>query len=660
MDATVAQILKRLKGKGANSVELLASHKTREQQGLWDGDPQLYRAFARRLIAQGHPARGLNLARDGLLVHPAEHELRYLLALATARGGNPRDAETHLDTLDRTPDLDPRMLAESLSLRGRLLKDAYERAGDPARKAELAARSAAVYLRAATLPGADSFPLINAAAMTVLADDLDGGRELARRALERAEQERQTPAGADSYWVLATLGEAHVILGQPAEAAEWYAQAVAKATEQGDIGSIAAMRRNPLLLRTKIKDSPEIARLFHLHLGTVVAFSGHMIDHPERGTRDGLAPRFPADRQLIRETRGAIKAALAELNATVGFGSAACGSDLLFAEQMLDRNAELHIVLPFAQDDFYRTSVHFDSPVMDGWRARFDAVLGRLPADHIHYATTEPHLGDDILYDFVNRFIQGLAVIRAAQRGGFPQALAVFDGAAYARPGGTGDFLQTWAGAGYQSTVVDLRRLRQEILGEDDAPPAAVLPARPPLGANRQIKAMLFADVKDFSRLREADSPRFFLRFLEAVHGVLTALPDPPILSNTWGDGLYLVFDEPTHCAEAALRLLERAERIDWQELGFGTTSPVRVGLHAGPVFSGDDPILGKTNYFGSHVTRAARIEPVTMPGCAYVSEQFAALLALAPGREYVCEYVGIEKLNKDYDLCPLYRLTRR
>ena len=77
-------------------------------------------------------------------------------------------------------------------------------------------------------------------------------------------------------------------------------------------------------------------------------------------------------------------------------------------------------------------------------------------------------------------------------------------------------------------------------------------------------------------------------------------------------------------------------------------------------MFSGDDPILGKTNYFGSHVTRAARIEPVTMPGCAYVSEQFAALLALAPGREYVCEYVGIEKLNKDYDLCPLYRLTRR
>ena len=47
------------------------------------------------------------------------------------------------------------------------------------------------------------------------------------------------------------------------------------------------------------------------------------------------------------------------------------------------------------------------------------------------------------------------------------------------------------------------------------------------------------------------------------------------------------------------------------------------------------------------------------MPGCAFASEQFAALLALTPGHGFVCEPLGLQALAKDYDVCPLYRLTR-
>jgi class 3 adenylate cyclase len=84
----------------------------------------------------------------------------------------------------------------------------------------------------------------------------------------------------------------------------------------------------------------------------------------------------------------------------------------------------------------------------------------------------------------------------------------------------------------------------------------------------------------------------------------------------------------------------------------------VRIGLHTGPVFEAHDAIIGRNNYFGSHVSRAARIEPVTAPGCAFVSEQFAAALAMTPGHDFVCEYLGMQPLAKDYDICPLYRLT--
>jgi hypothetical protein len=50
----------------------------------------------------------------------------------------------------------------------------------------------------------------------------------------------------------------------------------------------------------------------------------------------------------------------------------------------------------------------------------------------------------------------------------------------------------------------------------------------------------------------------------------------------------------------------------------------------------------------------------VTAPGCAIVSEQLAAASAVAPGHDFVCEYVGLQPLAKSCDVCPLYRLTSR
>lgn len=79
--------------------------------------------------------------------------------------------------------------------------------------------------------------------------------------------------------------------------------------------------------------------------------------------------------------------------------------------------------------------------------------------------------------------------------------------------------------------------------------------------------------------------------------------------------------------------------------------------LFAEPVYPADDPVIGKQNYFGANVNRAARIEPVTAPGCAYASEQFAAMLAVTPGHNFRCEFIGKEELAKNYDQCRLYRL---
>jgi len=48
------------------------------------------------------------------------------------------------------------------------------------------------------------------------------------------------------------------------------------------------------------------------------------------------------------------------MNARIGYCSVACGADILFAEELLKlKRTTLHVVLPFALKDFYKTSVDF-------------------------------------------------------------------------------------------------------------------------------------------------------------------------------------------------------------------------------------------------------------------------------------------------------------
>jgi hypothetical protein len=69
---------------------------------------------------------------------------------------------------------------------------------------------------------------------------------------------------------------------------------------------------------------------------------------------------------------------------------------------------------------------------------------------------------------------------------------------------------------------------------------------------------------------------------------------------------------------------------------------PFRVGLHAGPVFEISDLFQGRSESADQHVNRAARIEPVTVRGCAYASEQLAALLMMESPGSFVIEGVGV------------------
>jgi class 3 adenylate cyclase len=101
-------------------------------------------------------------------------------------------------------------------------------------------------------------------------------------------------------------------------------------------------------------------------------------------------------------------------------------------------------------------------------------------------------------------------------------------------------------------------------------------------------------------------------------------------------------------------------QAVDWAAAGLSDTSRIRIALHAGPVYGLHDPIMRRVSYFGSSVTRAARIEPVTPPGTVYASEAFAATLAASNEGRYALEYVGRLALAKGYGDARIYRLERR
>jgi class 3 adenylate cyclase len=650
----------------------------------WTEDPSLCLDLIGWLIRQGFPGRALDLAQR---CHPLLEKnltLKYQLALAAARGGNSRYAEALLDRLQQAiaehpaeynDQLTTKLAVDIRALKGRVLKDRSRR--DP----KLAVEAARCYEQAANIPGARelpdraTFPLINAATMWRVAGEREQSVKLAQEVVDRISAEAAGELQRKNIWPAASLGEAYLLLGKHAEAVAWYQRAVAVANETGSVGDLASMRNN--IRRLQEVAATASTDFLDEHLGKVVVFCGHMVDSPARQAAQ-LPERFPDDPALIALVQAAIAQSLDRLNAKVGYCSLACGGDILFAEAMLDRGAELHVVLPYAQDDFLITSVDFGSrdAHWQAWRQRFERVLQRVieqSPDHFRQTTKEPFLDCSELYRFAFKVLQGRAVLRARERASEPVAMVLQEGLTADAHSFPALFHREWQENGYETEILNLGDIRSQWYQEQSRKNSHFV--TPPTSSwtklnvgnsdrvNRTIKAMLFADVAGYSSVIEEKLSDFLLqygRFLKELFE--SPIGKTALYANTWGDGLYVVFDDVLKAAEFSLELVDpiRVAQPRWSDFGLGDSNPFRVGLHAGPTFELPDIFQGRSCFAGQHVNRAARIEPVTMKGCVYASEPLAAsLIMAAPGRFQV-DHVGVHALAKKYDdRCDLFHIGR-
>jgi class 3 adenylate cyclase len=111
--------------------------------------------------------------------------------------------------------------------------------------------------------------------------------------------------------------------------------------------------------------------------------------------------------------------------------------------------------------------------------------------------------------------------------------------------------------------------------------------------------------------------------------------------------------------AACALELQQAMAAIDLEAHRLPSRLGLRLSGHLGPVFPVRDPVLEADVFIGSHVSRTARIEPVTPAGAVYVTEPFAAALELAAIR-FTCDYVGHMPAAKDFGRLRMYRLRER
>ncbi len=619
----------------------------RETIRLKPRTPKVYRALGESILQLGEPLMAYDVLAEGLKHWPSDLRLRQLLALALARSGSTVAANTLLNTLVEDGHQDE----ETIGLLARTHKDLWTQATDPALAEEHLRLAALRYYQAYDLTES-TWAGINAATMACLMHQTEQAQRLARHIQVKCLTWLQdtAKATADPYWVLATLGEAALILGDLAAAEDFYHEAIESG--QGRFGDFSSSRRNALLLGHHLGlNSSQIRQWFQIP--KVVVFCGHMIDRLDRPQ-----PRFPPE--LEPKVYAAICDRLQQLDARLGYASAACGADILFLEALQSLKGELHIVLPYAREEFIQDSVRIRP---DGkWEKRFEQVMNN--ATEIIITSKRKLEYSPVVYEYASRFLHGLAKIRAEQLGTDLIPLTVWNGEPGDGLGGTASTVNHWKEWNETVEVIDLATLME--------PPSVSLPISQMVAStvsttsvpqsnetNQNLRALLFADVVNYTRLTEEQFLPFTDHFLGTVAQLLESPGYQPLMKNTWGDAIYLVFATVQQAGKVALDLCDLMQTVDWSHKGLPADLSLRIALHAGPVSSQINPLTGQMNYVGTHVNHAARIEPITPPGKVYASQVFAAIASSEGQNTFCCDYVGQMPWAKHYGTFPTYHVRR-
>lgn len=482
----------------------------------------------------------------------------------------------------------------ALAVRGRLLKD-RARAAEGAVARALYAEAAVAYARAAALDGT-TYPLINAATLSLLGGDPTGAARLAADVLARLDKgppDQETP-----YFRAATRAEALLLLGRQIDARAALADAIAVAPQARE-DHATTLRQFALIHAETGNDA---SWLDALRPPRILHFAGRI-----------AAPLAPAaDTELHAE----IDAILAATQTGTAFGAIAAGADLMIAEVLIARGAELHIVLPAPIMAFAATSV---APFGAAWQSRFDAVIAAAASiDEGTSARVDP-----LTIALASERAMG-RTIQTADRLATTAVQLVINGTHDRSDSNTARDAALWRRTGRP----------WHSLGW-----TAPLPAFVPACAPRRDRLVALIEL-GLDDAAGAD-------VLSTIHAAIAFVP-PPLAATTTATGIRFAWPDPATAARAATAVLT----------ALGPAFAPRVTGHYAIIDTDPDPFTGKLALFGQEVARTARLAAITPAGASYVSEDFLVGL-LVRGSDFRHEYVGEAAGERGGGDLPLYAISR-
>lgn len=469
----------------------------------------------------------------------------------------------------------------------------------------------------------------------------------------------------DDFWALATMAELGLIAiatGVPHAVSEscvaFYAAAQAQCSTPSQRKS--ARKNLPLLLTRLAQRSQDEAAQWKAHIDEalpplrIACFSGHRIDAPGRANA-----RFPANQQAA--VKRALQVLLAEQHIEMGFCSLSNGGDMLFTEALLAQQRMVQAVLPFEPFQFLAESVRtFDCDDAD-WQRRYTQIMeDRSGHVFLWYAGRGVIDAEQasIYYEHANRVLFGLALLRAKEMGAQLQPIAVLNATEPGSSFGTKHTVNTWLAKGHGVICIDPITLRHRNLTPADASAEVEYEE-----GETVIRTLLFADLKGFSRFNDVQIDIFCQQLLPLIKRELDRIEGIEEL-NTWGDGLFVVFNTPQQGAEAGLKLCELMATPEvlalWHAAKLDGVPALRVSLHSAPVRRMYNPLTDQTTHWGTNINIAARIEPVTPINQVYASVATAALLAFDGSEGYHADFVGVVPLAKAFGAQEIFRVRRR
>lgn len=181
----------------------------------------------------------------------------------------------------------------------------------------------------------------------------------------------------------------------------------------------------------------------------------------------------------------------------------------------------------------------------------------------------------------------------------------------------------------------------------------------PKKSAKRQTMTIVFADVSGFGSMSEAEVETFS----EALLPKCTELASnhDTIYCNTWGDAIVAYFGSVEQALNYALELRDIfRDGRDFSAGGYRKPPAIRVSMHMADVFISASNATPGGKIYGTQVSFAARIEPITAPNEVFASETLAPSLRSLKRDSIVVTPLGKVVLPKESHREKIFWIRRR